>query len=103
MYPRKDLTAALCAAMTARTVRECRRRFGDLADRHLLQRPDRGSFGFHDLSLACARHKATALEPAERWEETLDRAFTHMARRAESARQVLAGGSTAPDFEGGSR
>ncbi|WP_406301588.1 tetratricopeptide repeat protein [Streptomyces sp. NBC_00885] len=96
MHPGPDLGAELCAAMTGLQVRECRRRLGDLADRHLLQRMGRNRFAFHDLFLAHARQRAMAQEPDRRWDEVLERVFDHMTRKGEAARQALTTGRDDP-------
>ena len=93
MYPGPDLGAELCAAMTGMSVRECRRRLGDLADRHLLQRLGRSRFSFHDLFLAYARQRAGTQDPQERWDEVLELAFGHLLQRGEAARKALATGT----------
>lgn len=96
MHPGSELEVEACAAMTGMTVRECRRRMADLAERHLLQRHGRGRFGFHDLFLAYARSLAVGHEPQERWDEALDRLFTHQLNRGEAAREALATGGGEP-------
>ncbi|WP_435241971.1 tetratricopeptide repeat protein [Streptomyces cucumeris] len=89
MHPGSELEVEACAAMTGMTARECRRRMADLATKHLLQRQGRGRFGFHDLFLAYARSLAVEQEPQERWDEVLDRLFTHLLSRGEAAHAAL--------------
>ncbi|MEU5020946.1 tetratricopeptide repeat protein [Streptomyces angustmyceticus] len=89
MHPGPELEVEACAAMTGMTARECRRRMADLATKHLVQRQGRGRFGFHDLFLAYARSLAMAQEPQERWDEVLDRLFTHFLSRGEAAQVAL--------------
>ncbi|MFF3304340.1 ATP-binding protein [Streptomyces sp. NPDC002908] len=96
MHPGSELEAEACAAMSGTTARECRRRMADLAARHLLQRQGRGRFGFHDLFLAYARNLAVEQEPQERWDEALDRLFTHLLSRGEAERDALASGTGEP-------
>ncbi|MFF7408156.1 tetratricopeptide repeat protein [Streptomyces lydicus] len=89
MHPGSELEVEACAAMTGMTARECRRRMADLATKHLLQGQGHGRFGFHDLFLAYARSLAVEQEPQERWDEALDRLFTHFLSRGEAAQAAL--------------
>lgn len=89
MHPGSELEVEACAAMTGTTARECRRRMADLATRYLLQHLGRGRFGFHDLFLAYARSRAVRQEPRERWDEVLDRLFTHLLSQGDAALAAL--------------
>lgn len=89
MHPGSELEVEACAAMAGTTARECRRRMADLATRHLLQHLGRGRFGFHDLFLAYARRRAVEHDLQERWDEVLDRLFTHLLSRGEAAQVAL--------------